>query len=128
MKTNPTVPIYHQAVGRRKSAVATARITKGKGHFFLNGQKVESRESWLKPLQMVGKHDDFDISIMVRGGGMTSQNDAIILAIARALVTNEADVKPTLRKAGLITVDARVKERKKPGLKRARKAPQWAKR
>lgn len=119
---------YHKAVGRRKSAVATIRLTKGSGQFTKNGQKVAADNQWLKPLQMVGKNDNLDVSIVVRGGGMSSQSDAITLGIARALIDMEADMKPTLRKAGMVTVDARVKERKKPGLKRARKAPQWSKR
>lgn len=119
---------YFAAVGRRKSAIATIRLTKGKGNFTKNGEKVTADPQWIKPMQMVGKNDNLDVSIVVHGGGMTSQNDAITLGIARALVDMEAEFKPTLRKAGLVTVDARVKERKKPGLKRARKAPQWSKR
>ena len=119
---------YYHGVGRRKSAVAQVRIMAGSGQFSKNGEKVTPDVKWLKPLGLVGKKEDMDVSIVVRGGGMTSQNDAAGLGIARALIMMEADLKPTLRKAGLVTVDARVKERKKPGLKRARKAPQWAKR
>lgn len=119
---------YFASVGRRKSAVATIRLTKGSGTFVKNGEKVPAQLDWQKPLQMVGQSDTVDVSIVVRGGGMTSQNEAIVLGIARAVVAMQSDTKPTLRKAGLMTVDSRVKERKKPGLKRARKAPQWAKR
>lgn len=119
---------YFPGVGRRKSAVATIRLTEGTGSFTKNGEKVAADPVWSKPLQLVGKADNHDISIIVRGGGMTSQSEAIALGITRALINQEGDVKTTLRKAGLVTVDARVKERKKPGLKRARKAPQWSKR
>lgn len=127
MATKSDTP-YFSAVGRRKSAVATVRLVSGTGQFTKNTEKVSPDTRWLKPLQLVGKQDNLDVSIVVRGGGMTSQSDAITLAIARALIVHQADIKPTLRKAGLVTVDARVKERKKPGLKRARKAPQWSKR
>lgn len=119
---------YFASVGRRKSAVATVRLTQGTGQFSKNGEIITPISRWLKPLLMIGKKDSINVSIIVKGGGMTSQNDAIVLGIARAVVKSQSDAKKTLRKAGLVTVDARVKERKKPGLKRARKAPQWAKR
>lgn len=119
---------FYTGVGRRKSAVAQTRLMAGNGQFTVNDQKVEPQQTWLKPLALVGKKDDMDVSIVVRGGGMTSQSEAITLGIARALLEIDETYKATLRKAGLVTVDDRVKERKKPGLKRARKAPQWAKR
>ncbi len=126
-KTDKTASFY-TGVGRRKSAVAQTRLSQGSGQFTVNDQKIEPQQTWLKPLAMVGKKGDLDVSIVVRGGGMTSQSEAITLGIARALLVMDETFKTTLRKAGLVTVDARVKERKKPGLKRARKAPQWAKR
>lgn len=123
-----TTPIYYKGVGRRKSAVAQTRLLPGNGSFTVNGVKVEPKAQWLKPLELVGKRESTDVSIIVRGGGFSSQSDAITLGIARAIIDSDDTLKPTMRKAGLVTVDARVKERKKPGLKRARKAPQWSKR
>lgn len=119
---------YYTGVGRRKSAVAQIRILPGNGNFTVNGEKVVAKSQWKKPLELIGKLESTDVSIIVRGGGIVSQSDAITLGIARAIVQMDESLKPTMRKAGLVTVDARVKERKKPGLKRARKAPQWSKR
>lgn len=119
---------YFAGVGRRKTAVAQVRITPGSGQFTINGEKVSALESWKKPLVLVGRSENADVSIIVRGGGFQSQSEAITLGIARALIAMDESFKSTMRKAGLITVDSRVKERKKPGLKRARKAPQWSKR
>ncbi len=123
-----TTPQYYPGVGRRKSAVAQVRIMSGAGQFTMNEQKVPADATWLKPLSLVGKQESSDVSIVVRGGGFASQNDAIVLGIARALIKMDESYKQTLRKAGFVTVDGRVKERKKPGLKGARKAPQWSKR
>ncbi len=119
---------FNPGLGRRKTAIAQVRIMPGKGEFTINGAKTEAHDAWIKPLQLVGKSENMDVSVVVRGGGMSSRVQAITLGIARALVDLDESFKSTLRKAGLVTVDARVKERKKPGLKRARKAPQWAKR
>ncbi len=127
-KTAPTTQSFYKGIGRRKSAVAQVRVQSGSGQFIVNGEAVTPQGLWLKPLTLVGHREDSDVSVIVRGGGMTSQSEAICLGIARALVTKDETYKTTLRKAGFMTVDARVKERKKPGLKRARKAPQWAKR
>lgn len=124
--TSPTH--YFAGVGRRKTAVAQARIIAGTGQFTLNGEKVPPLDAWKKPLSLVGKDTTMDVSLVVRGGGFQSQSEAITLGIARALIIMDEEYKTTMRKAGLVTVDARVKERKKPGLKRARKAPQWSKR
>jgi small subunit ribosomal protein S9 len=129
MPTKSATPMtYYTGVGRRKSAVAQIRIQPGNGSFTLNGEKVPAKEQWQKPLQLIGQLENTDVSIVVRGGGFSSQSDAITLGIARAIVTMDDTLKPTLRKAGLVTVDARVKERKKPGLKRSSKAPHWSKR
>jgi len=127
---------YSRAVGRRKSASATAQLyTKGSGMFVVNKKPLEQycKHQYLiavmqSPLELVGKKAAFDINARVQGGGFKSQAEAIRLAIARALVNHDEDTKPVLRKAGFVTVDSRVKERKKPGLKRARRAPQWSKR
>ncbi len=127
-KAEATQPNFYHSVGRRKTAVAQVRLQTGTGQFMVNHEKIAPDPSWTRPLQLTGKNDSTDISVIVRGGGISSQSQAIILGIARALVAFDASFKSTLRKAGFITVDARVKERKKPGLKRARKAPQWAKR
>jgi len=120
---------YFLGIGRRKTAIAQVRIIPGSGKISINNQKKENLpEDILAPLTLTGQGDKFDISIITRGGGFSSQQDAIKLAISRALVIFDETLKPTLRKAGLLTRDSREKERKKPGLKRARKAPQWAKR
>lgn len=128
MATAQETKTYYRGVGRRKTAVAQVRLIPGSGQFTINNEKSEPKLAWLRPLGLLGKKEDIDVSVIVRGGGMSSQEEAITLGIARALITMDDTYKPTLRKAGLVTVDARVKERKKPGLKRARKAPQWSKR
>ncbi|MCD6195138.1 30S ribosomal protein S9 [bacterium] len=127
---------YVEAIGRRKEATARVRFTKGNGRFLVNLQKVESffndifaaKNLMLAPLVLVKMEDKFDISAKVRGGGKKAQIEAIRLGIARALVKIDESLKPTLRKAGFLTRDPREKERKKYGLKRARRAPQWSKR
>ena len=82
----------------------------------------------MAPLELVNKSDKFDVSVIVKGGGKTGQKEAIRLGIARALIKYNKSLRQTLKKAGFLTRDPREKERKKPGLKRARKAPQWKKR
>jgi len=126
---------YYLGVGKRKSAIALVRLyEKGKGKIFVNNAEFEKYffgtliESALAPLALSGKLKDFDITVKVEGGGISSQSDAVCHGISRALVEYDADLRPILKKAGLLTRDSRVKERKKPGLKRARRAPQWAKR
>ncbi|MDO8513361.1 MAG: 30S ribosomal protein S9 [bacterium] len=120
---------YVVGIGRRKTATAQARLTPGKGKLTINNQEIDKIEDKItNPLILTGQFGKFDISVMVRGGGMSSQTDAIALAISRAIIAHDESLKPTLRKAGLTTRDPREKERKKPGLKRARKAPQWQKR
>ncbi len=128
MPKETVVKKFNPGLGRRKTAVAQVRILPGNGQFTMNGEKVTAHDAWMKPLTLVGKNESMDVTIVVRGGGMSSQSQAVTLGIARALIDLDESFKSTLRKAGLVTVDARVKERKKPGLKRARKAPQWAKR
>jgi small subunit ribosomal protein S9 len=127
---------YIGATGRRKSSVATVKLyVKGKGEFLINHQKISKYFGYSR-LEEIAKSslletsnlENIDISAKVSGGGLVGQAQAIRLAIARALIVMEEELKPALRKAGFLTVDSRVKERKKPGLKRARRAPQWSKR
>lgn len=127
---------YYRAVGRRKTATATVRLDQGKGQITINKKKVseyfenpeEALKIFLEPLQISGKPAQFDIFINVKGGGKKAQIEAIRLAISRALLLSDSELRPTLKKAGFLTRDSRAKERKKPGLKRARRAPQWQKR
>jgi small subunit ribosomal protein S9 len=127
---------YFYAVGRRKSASAQVRLyPEGTGRILVNGRPVDeyfTRPQDLvtlaNPLRAAGHEGTFDITILVRGGGVTGQSDAVAHGIARALVEYDEELRPTMRRGGYLTRDARVKERKKPGLKRARKAPQYTKR
>ncbi len=126
---------YFEAVGRRKSASARVRIVSGKGIFVVNDKPAEDyfpRLGDLKrikaPAEVAGLADKLDVSVLVNGGGITGQSSAVSHGLARALLKMDENFRPDLRKAGLLTRDARIKERKKPGLKRARKAPTYTKR
>lgn len=127
---------YYEAVGRRKMATARVRLfSGGDGSIIVNDRPLEEYFSRQKdivhlkePLQATATENRFNVSIKVNGGGMTGQSGAIRLGVARALLKVDPDLRPILRKGGFLTRDARVKERKKPGLKRARKAPQYTKR
>lgn len=126
---------YYYAVGRRKTAVATVRLMSGKGVVTINNQpsseylnNLALEKLILAPLELVSKTSTVDVVVRVEGGGKRGQVDAIRLGIARALVEMSEDFKLTLKKAGLLTRDPREKERKKYGLKKARKAPQFSKR
>jgi small subunit ribosomal protein S9 len=126
---------YYAAVGRRKTSVARVRLVPGTGEIVVNGKPAEvyfGGLHWLaevrEPFQAINQAGRFNVDAKVLGGGVSGQAGAISHAIARALVEMDETLKPTLRKAGLISRDARVKERKKYGLKRARKAPQYTKR
>lgn len=128
-------PRYVPGTGRRKSAVALVRLTPGKGAATVNDKPLNdyfNLESWqttaLAPLKLISKTNDYDLSVKISGGGQSSQADAISLGIARALITENEELRGTLKKAGLLTRDARIKERRKYGLKKARKAPQFSKR
>ena len=124
-----TATTYWSGIGRRKTAIASIRIFKHKNHdFTLNGKKSELSTDLIAPFELIGKTDTFSISAKVTGGGKVSQIEAVKLGIARALNKFDPEYKTSLKKAGLLTRDSRKKERKKPGLKRARRAPQWAKR
>jgi small subunit ribosomal protein S9 len=127
---------YYEGIGRRKEATARVRIMAGSGLFVVNEKPAEEyftrlgdMQAILAPLGSVGENQSqFDISVVVNGGGVTGQTDAVQLGIARALVLMNPDSRLALRKGGFLSRDARVKERKKPGLKRARKAPTYTKR
>ncbi|MCB0191599.1 MAG: 30S ribosomal protein S9 [Anaerolineae bacterium] len=128
---------YYEGLGRRKEATARVRLHTGStgGKFTVNDKPMTdyfSREvdqvMLNKPLDVTGTKGRFDITVKVNGGGVTGQADAVKLAIARALLKADPEYRRKLREGGLLTRDARAKERKKPGLKRARKAPQYTKR
>jgi small subunit ribosomal protein S9 len=124
-----------QTVGRRKEAVVRVRVVPGTGEFKLNGRTLEEyfpnkvhQQLIREPLVLVEKPEAFDIFANLHGGGVSGQAGALRLAIARALIEIEPEDRPALKKAGFLTRDARVTERKKYGLKKARKAPQYSKR
>jgi len=126
---------YHYGTGRRKTATARVRLYEGSGQAVINGKPAKTYLSpaslldvVIQPLVAVGMKDRFDISVVVAGGGPRSQADAIRHGVARALLDVDLALRKTLKSAGLLTRDPRAKERKKPGLKRARRAPQFAKR
>lgn len=124
-----------RGLGRRKEAIATARLSRDNKQILVNDRPLEEYfgspalvHAVRQPLLLIGLDQKMGASLRVKGGGKRGQADASRLAIARALVELSEDNKTTLRKAGYLTRDPREKERKKPGLKRARKAPQWKKR
>ncbi len=126
---------YYEGIGRRKAAIARVRLFAGSGGFTVNGRPLTeyfpvSTQSNLamSPLRLTQNEERFAVSAQVTGGGPVGQSGAVTLGVARALLSADETFKGALRKAGLLTRDARVKERKKPGLKRARKAKQYTKR
>ncbi len=131
-----TIPSkYIQAIGRRKEAIAIVRLSKDKPQIIVNNKNlndyfpVESLQNKiLEPFSKAKIENKFLITVKVKGGGITGQAEAIRLAISRALVKLDNSLKPTLKKYKLLTRDSRAVERKKYGLKKARKRPQWAKR
>lgn len=123
------------AIGRRKRSVAKVTLVAGKGNINVNGKDVKDYMPYetlvmdlVQPLDLVEAREKFDIIITVKGGGFSGQTGAIRLGIARALMLANAENRPTLKSNGMITRDARIKERKKYGLKKARRAPQFSKR
>ncbi len=127
---------YLYGLGRRKSATARARLYKGKGTItinsktaaeYLDGNKTHLAEI-TDPLAVVNKQKEYDVTILVKGGGTAGQVDAIKLAIAKAITVGAPDLRPTLKKAELLSRDPREKERKKYGLRSARKREQFSKR
>ncbi len=127
---------YFYGLGRRKSATARARLYTGKGTITINDKPaadyLEGNKTLLAevtdPLALVGKQKDYDITILVSGGGKAGQVDAIKLAIAKAITVDSADLRSTLKKAEFLRRDPREKERKKYGLRSARKREQYSKR
>ena len=124
-----------QATGRRKESVARVRFREGSGTVTLNGRPLEqyfptmaTRIRIMEPLNMTQTQGRFDIEATLDGGGTTGQADALRLGIARALIAIEPELRDTLKKAGMLTRDARVVESKKYGLRKARRAPQYTKR
>lgn len=121
--------------GRRKEAVARVRLVPGTGNFQLNGRALEEyfparthRMIVASPLRAVGREKDFDVVARIEGGGVAGQAGAVRLGIARALIEIDPELRPVLKKEGFLTRDSREKERRKYGLKKARKAPQYSKR
>ena len=127
---------YYEGIGRRKESTARVRVMNGSGRFLVNEREAKAYftrlgdlNNILLPFNAVGQDSaQYDITVTVSGGGVSGQTDAVRLGVARALLKINADWTSALRKFGLLTRDARVKERKKPGLKRARKAPTYTKR
>ena len=127
---------YYEAVGRRKESTARVRVASGSGTFTVNDKeagayfpRIGDLQDVLRAFNAVGQDaNKYDITVKVNGGGVTGQTEAVRLGLARALVLLNGDWTSALRKNGLLTRDARVKERKKPGLKKARKAPTYTKR
>ena len=127
---------YYEAIGRRKESTARVRLFDGSGNFTVNEKdaavyfpRIGDLHDILRAFAAVGQDaSKYDVTVKVLGGGTTGQTEAVRLGLARALVLINADWTSALRKNGLLTRDARIKERKKPGLKKARKAPTYTKR
>lgn len=126
---------YIESIGRRKSATARVRLYPGTGDIVVNDLPANTyfgraldQMILRQPLTLTGTEATYNISVKVKGGGDGGQASAVRLGIARALCEYDPNLRPTLKAAGFLTRDARIKERKKPGLKRARKAPQYTKR
>ncbi len=125
----------HYATGRRKTSSARVYLKKGKGNILVNNKKLDeyfgrkvAQMLVMQPLELVDLTDNFDVNIMVKGGGSFGQAGAIRHGISRALTSYDEDLRPQLKKAGLLTRDPRRVERKKPGLVKARKSKQFSKR
>ncbi len=126
---------YYFAVGRRKTATCQVKLFPKEKGVFINGKDLKDyfpgfvqQQTVLAPLKLTDFQDKVRVEVLVSGGGFSSQAEAIRLGIARALVLFKEDLKPLLKQAGFLKRDPRKKERKKPGLKKARRAPQWQKR
>ena len=124
-----------QTVGRRKEAIVRVRLVPGSGGYKLNGRTIEDyfpnkvhQQAINEPFVTLEKQGQYDVIARLSGGGISGQAGALRLAIARALIEVDAEDRPALKKEGFLTRDARIKERKKYGLKKARKAPQYSKR
>ncbi len=127
---------YFEGIGRRKESAARVRVSAGSGKFIVNEKegavffpRFGDLQDIMRPFAAVGEAAaKYDVSVIVNGGGATGQTEAVRLGVARALQLMNGDWTSALRKKGLLTRDARIKERKKPGLKKARKAPTYTKR
>lgn len=126
---------YHEAVGRRKTSSARVRVMTGTGGFTVNNKaagdyftRLGDLQTVMSPVKAAGLENKLDITVKVEGGGVTGQAGAVAHGLARALVAMDENLRPAMRAGGLLTRDSRMKERKKPGLKRARKAPTYTKR
>lgn len=127
---------YYEGIGRRKESVARVRVMSGSGLFTVNTKtitdyftRIGDAEAILSAFTAASEEaSTLDVTVLVKGGGVTGQTDAVKMGLARALQIMKPDAHLSLRKAGLLTRDSRIKERKKPGLKRARKAPTYTKR
>jgi len=126
---------YTYACGKRKTSIARTKLYAGKGKIVVNGKDAKDYfatadqvASMTAPLKLVGKEKEFDIEVRVIGGGLSAQADACRHGVSKALTEIEKELRPELKQAGFLRRDARVKERKKPGLHGARRSPQWAKR
>jgi small subunit ribosomal protein S9 len=127
---------YYEGIGRRKESTARVRLMSGSGSFVVNQKEAAAYfprlgdlQDILRAFSAVGEDaKKYDVTVLVNGGGVTGQTESVRLGLARALLLINGDWTSALRKHGLLTRDARVKERKKPGLKRARKAPTYTKR
>ena len=125
----------YTALGRRKRCVAKVTLVKGTGKITVNGKDVKDYMPYetlvmdlVQPLELTDSKDKYDVLVSVKGGGFSGQTGAIRLGITRALMLANQENRPTLKSAGMVTRDARIKERKKYGLKKARRAPQFSKR
>jgi small subunit ribosomal protein S9 len=127
---------YYEGIGRRKEASARVRIMNGSGSFVINEKSMEEyfpterdNKTVIEPLGVLtGSRSDYDISVLVKGGGVIGQADSVRLGLARAILKMDPELRTELSQAGFLSRDARTKERKKPGLKGARKAPTYTKR
>ena len=128
--------VQYFGTGRRKTSVARVRLLPGDGKFMINGRTLDDFFGGLdtlkmgakQPLTLTGTENQFDVIVNVHGGGFTGQSGAIRLGIARALIEADPNLRPELKRAGYLTRDSRMTERKKYGLKKARRAPQFSKR
>ena len=127
--------VQYQAVGRRKKAIARVRLIPGEGKIVINGRDIDNyfgletlKMTVRQPLALTSLEGRYDVLVNVYGGGLSGQAGAIRHGISRALIKADPELRPAVKKAGFLTRDARVVERKKAGLKKARKAPQYSKR
>lgn len=136
MATTATKDRYFEGVGRRKTATARVRITKASKDSLVVNDKtldayfptVEMRERIKKALTKIGEHGTWNVTAKITGGGISAHADALVMGLGRAIILVKPEIKPEIKKEKMLTRDAREKERRKFGLKKARKSPQWSKR